>query len=186
MTRVIDPGTAAMLQAPVQRMLHLYELYLDGYTVTLTDDIEAVDWAGTTYAASGHALNFELDGETSDLAIHGCRVQLSGVEPSIMAVARQYDFLGRRLVLYRAYRDAAGELTEPLQLFDGRCDGPLIEEDPDAGSSVITISASNRFVDFERVRGRMTNHEDAQAHFPGDRGFEYVPFLDRELQWGGL
>ena len=183
--RNLPIGTLNEMSAAQQRYVHLLDIALDGNTVRLTDDISDVTLGINTYMASGHFLDFQHDGDGDGMNINTLTVTLSGVDQALISATLQYSFLGRRLTLWRAYFDAAGTMQTPFTLFDGRCDGPLTEDDPDSGKCTIQVRASNHFVDFERVRGRLTNHEAQQVHFPGDMGFEFVSQLNKELQWGG-
>ena len=80
--------------------------------------------------------------------------------------------------------DGAGVVIDPIAIFDGRADSPMIEEDPDSGKCVVVLAAAQHWVDFERRPGRHTNHEEQQIWFPGDKGFEFVSGLNREIKWG--
>ena len=51
---------------------------------------------------------------------------------------------------------------------------------------MIELQAASQFADFEKIRGRRTNNESQQIHFPGDRGFEYAPQVVKDLKWGDL
>lgn len=172
---------AADANAPV----HLFELYLPGATTYATDAFRAVEWGGNTYPALGHFLAFDGIEETADLAVTQVRVQMSGVDQSLISLLLSYDYIDRRLVIRQGFLDASDTLIiDPLAIFDGRCDAPEISEDPDTGASGITLAASSHWIDFERTPGRHTNHEEQQIWFPGDLGFEYVSQLNRQIKWG--
>ncbi|MCX7208192.1 MAG: hypothetical protein NT086_19855 [Proteobacteria bacterium] len=183
--RNLAAGTLAEMGAAQQRCVHLLDIVLDGETVSITDDVTAVVVGPKTYMATGHLLQFDHDGDADGMQINALTVTLSGVDKSMIASALKYDFLGRRLTLLRAYFDVNGVLQAPFMLFDGRCDGPAIEENPDDGTCTVQVKASSHFVDFERVRGRLTNLESQQQWFPGDKGFEFVAAQAQDIQWGG-
>ena len=87
--------------------------------------------------------------------------------------------------IYKGFLDAAGALiVDPLLVFEGRIDSPMIQEDPDAGTAAIAVSASNSWVDFERRIGRFTNHEGQQVYFPGDMGLEFASEIVKDVVWG--
>lgn len=174
-----------------QRFIHLLDIYLQGETVRFTDDVTPAVIGANTYTAFGHLLDFQHDGEGDGLDINTMTVTLSGVDQAAIAMVLQRDFLGRRIVVWRCYVDPSGNLLQPFSIFDGRCDGPAIEDEPapedseEDGTCIIQLKASNHFVDFERVRGRLTNTESQRQHFPDDKGFEFVSQLAKDLQWGG-
>lgn len=168
------------------RPIHLFELYLDGATTYATDAYRSIVWSGNTYPALGHFLGFDGIEESADMVISQARVSLSGVDQTLIAALLAYEYIDRRLVIRKAFFDSdeLNVLVDPLPIFDGRIDAPEIAEDPDAGTCVVTISASSHWIDFERAPGRHTNHEEQQIWFPGDLGFEYVAQLNRQIKWG--
>jgi hypothetical protein len=83
-----------------------------------------------------------------------------------------------------AQDDDLAIVADPILIFEGRMDSPVIDENPDDGSCTVTVSASNAWVDFERLSGRHTNHEEQQIFFPGDKGFEFVSAVTSEITWG--
>lgn len=167
------------------RPVHLFELYLQGATTYATDAYRAVEWGGNTYPALGKFLEFDGIEETSDLSITQARVQMSGVDQTLIAGILSYEYIDRRLCIRKGFL-AENEtlLIDPLPIFDGRIDSPEIAEDPAAGTCVVTVSASSHWIDFERTPGRHTNHQEQQLWFPGDLGLELVSQLNRDIKWG--
>lgn len=166
--------------------IHLVELYLDTQTVRVTDAWRNVSWGGNDYIAVGQLLAFDGIDESVDLQVTSVRVSLSGVMQESIALVLSHNYIDARLVIYKAFIDstASGVVIDPIAIFDGRCDAPLIEENPDDGKCLLLLSAAQHWVDFERRPGRHTNHEEQQLHFPGDMGFQYVANLNRDLKWG--
>ena len=183
--RALPQTTINEMSASQQHYVHLLELYLDDNPIRLTDDVTDVVMGINTFTAGGHLLDFQHDGDGNAMNISTVTVTLSGVDQAMIAAALQYQFVGRRMVVWRVYFNAAGTMLQPFILFDGRSDGPATEDDPDSGTCTIQLRASSHFIDFERVRGRLTNHDAQQVFFPGDKGFEYVSQLGKEIQWGG-
>ena len=63
-------------------------------------------------------------------------------------------------------------------------DTPVISDDPVGGKSVMSVTATNTWVDFTRKTGRHTNHEEQQIYFAGDKGFEYASEIVKDIIWG--
>jgi hypothetical protein len=165
--------------------IHLFELYLTGATTYATDAAIAISWNGHTYPAVGTLIGFDGVEETTDLTIGQARITLAAVDQSLIATLLTYELIDRQLVIRKGFlNSSSGVLVDPIPIFDGRCDAPVINEDPDAGSCTITLSASSQWIDFERTPGRKTNSADQQLWFPGDLGFEYVSQLSRDITWG--
>lgn len=185
MNRGASAGVITEMGLDANRPIHLFELYLDGATTYATDAWRTMVWNGNTYPALGKFLDYDGIEEASDLTISQCRVQLSGVDQSLIAAILQHEYIDRRMVIRKAFLSGASAvIVDPLPIFDGRVDSPEIEEDPASGKCLVTLAASSHWIDFERTPGRHTNHEEQQIWFPGDLGFEYVSQLNREIKWG--
>lgn len=185
----MNRGASSAVQAEVSKRanepFHLFELYLDGATTYATDAWRPIVWNSATYPAVAHFLNFDGVEETSDLSVTQARVSLSGVDQALISGVMQHAYIDRRLVIRKAFLNASsGVIVDPFPMFDGRCDAPVIAEDPGAGSSTVTITASSHWIDFERKPGRHTNDAEQQIWFPGDKGFEFVSQLNRQIKWG--
>lgn len=185
MNRGATADVIAEMVLDANRPIHLFELYLSGATTYATDAYRTIVWNGNTYLALGHFLDFDGVEEVSDLTITQCRVQLSGVDQTLISTILTYEYIDRRLVIRKGFMTSAeAMMVDPLPIFDGRVDSPEIAEDPANGSCTVTISASLHWIDFERTPGRHTNHEEQQIWFPGDLGFEYVSQLNKQIKWG--
>lgn len=183
-----DRGASAAVLAEIGKAanepIHLFELYLDAETVRLTDAHRPLAWNGADYIALGHLLAYDGLEETAELTVTTVRVSMSGVLQDTVALVLTHDYIDRRLVIYEAFLSGAGVVVDPVAIFDGRADSPIIDEDPDSGKCQVVLAAAQHWVDFERRPGRHTNHEEQQIWFPGDRGFEFVSGLNREIRWG--
>lgn len=182
-------GSSAAFQAEAikaaNKPIHLVALYLDGASTFATDAYRTITWGGDTYAAVSHFLGFDGLEETSDLSVTQTRVSLAGVDQSLIAGVLQHAYLDRRLVIRKGFLDDADNvIVDPVPILDGRCDAPVIEEDPVSGKCMVTLAVSAQWVDFERKPGRHTNHDEEQIWFPGDMGFQYISQLNREIKWG--
>lgn len=181
-------GASASVLAEIAKAasqpIHLFELHLDSETVRLTNAHRGIAWNGHDYIALGHLLAYDGLEETADLNVTTVRVSLSGALPDTISLVLSHDYIDRRLVIFKAFLDGAGVVIDPIAIFDGRADSPMIEEDPDSGKCVVVLAAAQHWVDFERRPGRHTNHEEQQIWFPGDKGFEFVSGLNREIKWG--
>jgi len=185
----MNRGASAAVQAEVAKRanapFHLFELYLDGATTYATDAFRTIEWNGNPYPAAGHFIGFDGVEETNDLSVSQARVSLSGVDQTEIAAILQHAYIDRRLVIRKAFFDASsGVIVDPFPLFEGRCDAPVIVEDPDVGSVTVTITAASHWVDFERKPGRHTNDAEQQIWFPGDKGFEFISQLNKQIKWG--
>ena len=90
-------------------------------------------------------------------------------------------------MIYKAFLSTVDDslIANPLLIFDGRMDAPIISEDPNSGTCTVAVNATNAWVDFERKPGRKTSHAEQQLAFSGDLGMEFASEVVKELLWGG-
>jgi len=184
-----DRGASASVIAEfaknANRPIHLFELYLSGATTYATDSYRSIVWNGNTYPALGHFLSFDGVEESNNLSINQARVQLSGVDQAIISAVLAYEYIDRRVVIRKGFMDASeAVIVDPIAIFDGRCDSMEINDEPISGSSVVVVSASSHWIDFERTPGRHTNDAEQRIWFPNDTGFSRISQLNREITWG--
>lgn len=177
--------------AQANRPIHLVQAQFDvadGGTVYCTDCHRSVSWDGHTYTALGHLLAFSGLEEAVETKVTSARLTLSGVDQTWIALALMVDYVDRPLAIYKAMLDTAEALvSDPVLIFSGRMDQPSIEEDPAAGSSVVTVEATSHFVDFERRTGRRTVPAEQALYFPADRAFDQVAAIagqQVQILWG--
>lgn len=163
---------------------HLFEMYLDDQTARFSDAFRNLSWGGNTYIGAGQLIGFDGIEESATLQVASARIQLTGVLQDSIALLLSHNYIDRRVVIYKAFISGAGVVVDPVPIFDGRADSPIIEEDPDSGTCAVTIAAAQHWIDFERRPGRHTNHAEEQIWFPGDKGFEFVSGLNKPLKWG--
>lgn len=173
-------------QAVQLRPVHLFTIYLDTATIRISDAHKELRWGGDTWLAGGHALGFTGLEETSALEVTTVTISLSAVDQSFISLLLAQHFIDRRVTIHLALLDEDDRLTiAPRLQFDGRVDSPVIADDPVNGKSVIALSATNHWVDFERVPGRHTNGPEQRLYYAGDKGFDFIPQLvSKVLLWG--
>lgn len=183
-----DFSAAAIVEAEKRwnRPGHLLEIQLDSGTLYLTDYFRDVEYGGNTYVAVGTLLDFDGIEESARPQINQVTVSLSGCDPAQAnyGVVLSEDFFGRTMVIYKLFGRTGG--LAPLiegPIFSGEMDEPYIAEDPDSGKATIAVNASS-FSDFQQLRGRHTNNEEQQLHFPGDLGLILSSEVNKPALWG--
>jgi hypothetical protein len=184
MDRGASGAVVTQLGAAANETCHLFELYLDDQTVRITDAYRGLSWGGNTYTAAGHWLGFDGVEESATLQVATARIQLSGVVQDSIALLLTHNYIDRRVVIYKAFISGTGVVIDPVPIFDGRADSPIIDEDPSSGKCTVTLAAAQHWIDFERRPGRHTNDAEEQIWFPGDKGFEFVSSLNKQIKWG--
>lgn len=165
---------------------HLFQVLWDSGTVYLTDSATEISWGGQTYTALGSMLGFGNIEESAGLQATGVDLTLSGVPTSLVSSFMTEDFIDRHVKIYKGFFDANGAvIADPILIFEGLMDAPDFVEAVEDNSTVITIPASNQWMAFDKVNGRMTNTNSQARYFSGDKGFNFVPGLNEKIiTWG--
>jgi hypothetical protein len=151
----------------------------------MTDSFKDVVYDGNTYQAVGHLMGISDIEEAAEVIVSSVTLSLSGIDQVWISNVLQEDYIDRTVKIYTAFMDESWALVvDPVLIFEGRMDQPSIEEDPDAGTSSVSVSATNAWVDFSRKTGRHTNHEEQTLHFAGDKGFEFASEVTPDIIWG--
>ena len=187
-----DRGMGAAPLAEVQlaknRPVHLLKAEFDAGDLLLTDAFVDIVYGGETYSAAGQLLGFEPIRESARLEVSQTVVQLTGVDRTMVSVFLEDDYLDRRLRLWKTFLNSDGTAMTPVLIFDGRMDGPAIEEntESDDGACNVAISATSQFGDFTRRPGRRTNSAVQELFYPEDRFFDFCAVIPGQVQavWG--
>lgn len=141
--------------------------------------------ARTTFLAVGPFLQFGTIEESADFQITQMTVSLGGMRGEDLALFLNNLYIDQPLTIWRVWFDGDGApIGDPVQIFSGRIDRPVITDDPD-GAVTIGCQASSQWVDYQRTAGRRTNDAEQQHFFAGDRGFEFAADAIKDLRWGG-
>lgn len=183
-------GTVAFLSEIYKgscKPIHLVEVQLDSETIYMTDAYKNIVYSGNTYLAVGYFLQFTDIEESAGMQVGSITGTLTAADNDKywLSVFLNNSYIDRDVLIYKGFLDANEALVaNPVLIFKGKIDTPIIQENPDDGTASISITATNHFTDFEKRPGRYTNHECQQLFFPGDKGFEFASEIIRELMWG--
>ena len=185
----MDRGSTSAFQTEIvkdqNQPCHLIAVELTSGTVYLTDAFKDIIFEGDTYQAVGTYLGVSEIEESANLIVSSMVLSLSNIDQTWIAALLSEDYIDRTIKVYLGFLDSVYDLlSDPILVFEGRIDQPLIDEDPDAGTSTIAIKVTNAWVDFQRITGRHANHEEQQIHYSGDKGFEFASEVVQDLRWG--
>ena len=185
----MDRGSTSGFQTEIvkssNKPFHLVKLSFDDVSYFLSDAYIPVTYDSDTYTPTGSFLNFSDIVETNEANIETITISLSGVDQIYLNLFLAGGYLDRTVQIYKAFLDSNDALvSDPLLIFDGRLNNPVIKEDVDNGTSTVSVQASSLFVDFERINARFTNNESQQSFFAGDTGFRFSSVVVKELNWG--
>lgn len=185
----MDRGSTAAFQAEIvkaaNRPVHLFEVHLDSGVVYANDGYRAITYNSNEYLPLAHFIGFSDIEEAAEVIVSSMTLSLSGVDQTWISSLLSENYIDRTIKIYLAFLDDTQALvSDPVLVFEGRMDQPVINDNPVDGNSMISVSATNAWVDFQRKTGRHTNHEEQQIHFPGDKGFEFASEIVKDVVWG--
>ena len=159
---------------------------------------------GTEWAGAGTLLNISTVEETSELAVKGATITLTGIPSEVISLALSQPYQGRVCNIYFGTFTTGNILQENssyilLQdgskievqstskglnsIFSGYMDQMNIAEDAD--TSTIELLVENKLIDLERARVSRFTSGYQKSIYPGDLGLDFVEDLqDRNISWG--
>jgi hypothetical protein len=158
------------------------ELNFDSAPIRLWTGTGEATIDGNTYIGTGNLLDISSVEETSEMAVKGATITLSGMSSEVISLALQSPYQGRVCNIY--FGIANGNTFSNLtQIFSGYMDQMNISEGPEFGT--IELKVENKLIDLERQRVRRFTNQFQKSLYPGDRGLEFVENIqDKEVVWG--
>jgi hypothetical protein len=160
-------------------------LYFTTANIDLSyDSATAPDSGANSYIAQGLFLNYKDIVENSDLRVGTLDLSFTAVDPTMVAVLINNDFIDKRVVLYRAVLNDDYSFTsnDVFTIFDGRVSGWKLTEG--TNSANVVLSVASFFADFNRTNGRRTNPASQNLHFSSDKGMDFSPQIVKDIKWG--
>ena len=185
----MDRGSSTAYQTEIvksqNKPFHLLEVHLDSGTLYLSDCYIPVTYNGNAFTPVGNFLGFSNIVETNELTVDQVSISLSGVDQTNTYLLLSENYIDRKIVIYQAFlNDAETLVSDPVQIFSGRINNPVIQEDINSGTASLTVNVASQFVDFNKINCRFTNNESQQSFFEGDTGFRFASASVKELNWG--
>ncbi len=159
---------------------------------------------GTQWVGLGQMLNISTIEETSELAVKGATLTLSGVPSEVLSLALSEPYQGRVCNIYFGtfiqgsilqessfyilLQDGSrinleNQSTNFSELFSGYMDQMNIEESGE--TSTIQLLVENKLVDLERARVARFTSGYQKSIYAGDLGLDFVEDLqDKQIPWG--
>jgi hypothetical protein len=203
-TRDISGAIQNNLEDGVVYPFFALELQFDSGPLRLWTGVGTLVFEGVSYTGTGNLLDVSSIEETTEIAVRGATITLSGMPSEVISLALQSPYQGRVCKIYfgmfsRGYlqKEDGGyilledggkiqlELQETglTQIFSGYMDEMNIDEGPDYGT--VELKVENKLIDLERARTRRYTSEYQKSVYPGDLGLEFVESLqDKKVVWG--
>jgi len=189
--RDLTPNFEAEVVKPVTQRIYLVETHLETrdtreeFSWYMTDAYKSITYDGNTYRAYGDLLSFSGLEEVLSLEVSTLTATISNISREQVSSYLSMYYVGRPVVIYQAYMgmtdDTIGDKV--VEIFRGGLDTPVLNENPESGTSTMSITAGSRFIDFDRYTYRRTNNESQQKLHPGDKGMEFASKII-DFNWG--
>jgi len=181
--------SAAMLAEIVKEkvaMCYLVKIEPDHATYTFTDYGRSLVYDSETYVRTFGLLGFSEIVESSKVTVEQTTISLAGVDKNeALAAILTDDFINRPISIWLAFLNASDAIiSDPLLILKGLMDSPTYNEDPESGTAIVTITATNNFRDFDRARGVHTNYNEQKFYYSSDEAFEFVSEIPKIIDWG--
>ena len=206
MSRDLSTSTLENIEAPVVKPFFAVELNFSSETIRMwTGQGTLVLDDGTQWFGLGQLLNISSIEETSEMAVKGATVSLSGIPSEILSLALSEPYQGRVCKIYFGTLSTGGALVQQSgsyilmqdgskilvetgekgfnELFSGYMDQMNIEEGSD--TSTIEMSVENKLIDLERARVARYTSGYQKSVYPNDLGLDFIEDLqDKQIPWG--
>lgn len=180
MSRDLTPITISSLSDSVVYPFFAVELLFDGNgAVRMWTGLHTITVGGNDYVGLGNLLNISDIEETSEMAVKGAALTLSGVNSELLSLALTEPYQGRVCNIY------FGVVNEGVfnQVFSGYMDQMNISETGD--TSTIELTVENKLIDLERPRVARFTSGYQKSVYPNDSGLDFVEGLqDKKTMWG--
>ena len=159
---------------------------------------------GTEWIGLGQLLSISAIEETSEMAVKGASVSLSGIPSNLISLALQVPYQGRVAKIYFGTFQHDSILQETAnyillegggrinlesmshgfnELFSGYMDQMNIEEAGD--TATIEMTVENKLIDLERARVARFTSGYQKSVYPNDLGLDFIEDLqDKRVSWG--
>lgn len=182
MSRDLTTAVANEVEAAEVQPFLLFEgEFVSGY-IRAWSGIGDLVWNSQTWTGTGTLLSISDIQETSDGSAQGITATLSGVPSALISIALQDVRQGASGKIWLGFFNN-GIIDDPILLFEGRLDVPVINESGETAS--ISISYESRLIDLQRQREHLYTDKDQQGLFAGDLGCQFVTSIQEiTLNWG--
>jgi len=181
-TRDITTVVENALDDAVVEPFFAVELLFDSAPIRLWTGTGDATIDGDSYVGTGNLLNISSVEETTEIAVRGATITLSGMSSEVISLALQSPYQGRVCNIYFGVVDGS-TYSNLTQIFSGYMDEMNIDEGAEFGT--IELKVENKLIDLERQRTRRYTSEYQKSVYPGDLGLDFVESLqDKKVVWG--
>ena len=206
MSRDLSTSTIENISADVVYPFFATELQFDNNIIRMWTGQGTLVLADLTqWVGLGQLLSISAIEETSEMAVKGASISLSGIPSELLSLALSEPYQGRVAKIYFGTLSPPGGLLQQdgayilqqdgskilietgekgfNELFSGYMDQMNIEEGGD--TSTIEMAVENKLIDLERARVARFTSGYQKSLYPNDLGLDFIEDLqDKKIPWG--
>lgn len=180
-TRTLDAAITNSLDDDVVYPFFAVELLFDVTPLRLWTGFGTLVYDSNDWVGTGNLLNISSVDETSEIAVKGATLTLSGVPSDVISLALTSAYQGRVATIY--FGTTVSGTHTLTEIFSGYMDKLDISEG--AETATVELSVENKLIDLERARVARFTNSYQKSVYPTDKGLEFVESLqDKEIVWG--
>lgn len=178
MSRTVPSAILTALAQPEVEPFYAVEIDLDSGPLRLWTGRGDRTIDGNTYTGGGDLMAISGLEEVSDLSAKEITLSLTGLDPTIIALAFTEPYQRRKV---RVLWGVRGESTY-VEVFSGNLNQMVVEDGPDFGT--ITVTVDSRLVELERSSKRRYTSESHKSRHATDTFFDFVAGIqDVQIQF---
>jgi hypothetical protein len=183
MSRDIPAQLLGNLSDNVVHPFFAIELNFDSGPLRLWTGVGTLTYDEQDYVGTGTLLAISSIEETSEIAVRGATLTLSGVPSEVISLALTSPYQGRVCNIYFGAKDKTLNTVSLTSVFSGYMDQMNISEGQD--TSTIELQVENKLIDLERARVARFTSSYQKSVYPQDLGLDFVESLqDKDIVWG--
>jgi hypothetical protein len=183
MSRDIPAQLLGNLSDNVVHPFFAIELNFDSGPLRLWTGVGTLTYDEQDYVGTGTLLAISSIEETSEIAVRGATLTLSGVPSEVISLALTSPYQGRVCNIYFGTKDKTLNTVSLTSVFSGYMDQMNISEGQD--TSTIELQVENKLIDLERARVARFTSSYQKSVYPQDLGLDFVESLqDKDIVWG--
>lgn len=161
----------------------LFELQLSSGTVYLTTAGHDIVFGGQTYTAGGQIIgNGELKQE-KELRIDTVEIAITAVDQTLLALFQNANQQNRKVVFRQIALDFAHQSIGTIYTTSFLISQYSVSDKD--GESIIALTLTNIFSDYNTVRGIRTTMGSFRRFYPNSTAFINSTDVGESLKWGG-
>ena len=183
MARTLSPEILAALQARTLRIERLFEGVFTNQTLRLWTGLNTLTHDGKEWLGNGWLQSLSSQKETIETQANGLTITLTGIVEGLIELGLTETSTTGTGKLWIAFFNDSDVLLGTDLRFSGDLDRVEIAESE--STCTISLQYESKLRRLENKRELKWSNEYQQIEYPGDRGFEYVTFLQNQrIYWG--